>query len=230
MECLVKAASRPAFRQRFVAAFWASHPRSAPIRKALNEVLGQLKTGMHGLNVGAGSTDLHPLLINLDMVAGPGIDVRASSVNLPFRDEAFDLVMSQEVVEHVHDPFETLREMRRVLSPGGTLYLQVPFTIGYHPGPTDFWRFTREGILQMVRQAGFECHEVTLAVGPATGFYRIAVEFFATIAAWIWAGLYIPTKAALALLMYPIKWLDPLLSRSPQADRIAGGYFVICKR
>jgi SAM-dependent methyltransferase len=228
--CFVKPASRRSFRQRFVDSVWASHPRSIPIRKALIEVLGQLGSGRRGLNVGAGTTDLHPSLINLDITPGPAIHVRASSVNLPFPNGTFDVVLSQEVVEHVHDPFQTLREMRRVLRPGGTLYFQVPFIIGYHPGPTDYWRFTREGVVEVVKQAGFECGSVTMAVGPASGFHRIAVEFFATLAARAWAGLYIPTKAAFALLMYPIKWLDPLLSRSPEADRIAGGYFVICKR
>jgi len=69
-----------------------------------------------------------------------------------------------------------------------------------------------------------------MAVGPATGFHRIAVEFAATIAASICTRLYIPTKAAMALLLYPIKWLDPLLMKGPQGDRIAGGYVVICKR
>jgi SAM-dependent methyltransferase len=226
----VNSASRRSFRQRFVESVWAAHPKSVPIRKALNQVLGQLEGGKRGLNVGAGATDLHPSLINVDIVPGPAVHVRASSENLPFLDEVFDLVMSQEVAEHVQEPFQSLREMRRVLRKGGTLYFQVPFIIGYHPGPTDFWRFTREGIVEIVKQAGFECGPVTMAVGPASGFHRIAVEFFATLAAWIWAGLYIPTKAALALFMYPIKWLDPLLSRSPQADRIAGGYFVICKR
>src|SRR5437016_9973843 len=107
----------------------------------------------------------------MDLVPGPAVHVCASSENLPFRDEIFDLVMSQEVVEHVHEPFRTLREMRRVLRKGGTLYFQVPFIIGYHPGPTDFWRFTREGVVEIVKQAGFECGAVTMAVGPASGFH-----------------------------------------------------------
>lgn len=209
---------------------WATHNKSPQIQKALNQCLSRLALGGRGLNVGAGATDLHPSLVNIDVVPGPAIHVRASAMDLPFQDEAFDLVMSQEVVEHVNDPLRALCEMRRVLRKGGSLYFQVPFVIGYHPGPTDFWRFTREGALEIVRQAGFAVEQVGMAVGPATAFYRVAVEFLATALAGIWARLYIPVKVLLALLFYPTKWLDPVLSQSPQSDRIAGGYFVIARR
>ena len=227
---MVKSAPKRSFRERFVAAVWATHSRSPRIRESVNKVLGELRDGARGLNVGAGPTALHPAVVNLDIVPGPAIDVCAAAGSLPFPDEAFDLVMSQEVVEHVPDPFQALREMRRVLRRGGTLYFQVPFIIGYHPGPTDFWRFTKEGVSEIVSQAGFERPEVIVAVGPGTGFHRIAVEFFATFASALWAGLYFPVKAVTAILLYPIKWLDPVLNRSSQADRIPGGYLVICKR
>jgi SAM-dependent methyltransferase len=138
--------------------------------------------------------------------------------------------MSQEVLEHVRDPFQALREMSRVLKRGGILYCQVPFVIGYHPGPTDFWRFTKEGIAEMIGQAGLTCREVKMAVGPGTGFYRITVEFVALSAARFWAALYEPVKGVSALLFYPLKWLDPFLAGSPQADRIPGGYLAIASR
>jgi hypothetical protein len=123
-----------------------------------------------------------------------------------------------------------MREMRRVLKDGGILYCQVPFIIGYHPGPTDFWRFTKEGITEMIEQAGLTCREVKIAGGPGTGFCRVIVELVALSVARLWAVLYVPAKAFSALLFYPLKWLDPLLAASPQADRIAGGYLVIARR
>jgi SAM-dependent methyltransferase len=173
---------------------------------------------------------LHPALINLDLVPGPTVRVCASAELLPFPDAVFDLVLSQEVLEHVRDPFQAVREMKRVLKDGGILYLQVPFIIGYHPGPTDFWRFTKEGICEMVQQAGLTCRDLKMAVGPGTGFYRIVVEFTALSVARLWAVFYSPVKAISALLFYPLKWLDPFLEGSPQADRIPGGYLVIASR
>ena len=186
--------------------------------------------GARGLNVGAGSTKLHPDIINLDIALGPTTDVCASAECLPFQDGTFDLVLSQEVLEHVRDPFLAMREMKRVLKEGGWVYCQVPFIIGYHPGPADFWRFTREGIRALVEQAGLKCIQVTMGVGPGTGLYRIMVEFVATLMARFATALYIPTKGALAVAFYPLKWLDSILGKSSQADRVAGGYFVVASR
>ena len=50
----------------------------------------------------------------------------ASAEALPFDDERFDLVMLDNVLEHVEDREETLREARRVLVPGGLLYMVTP--------------------------------------------------------------------------------------------------------
>jgi SAM-dependent methyltransferase len=51
--------------------------------------------------------------------------VRADGMALPFRDGAFDLVLSHAVIEHVADAPRYLRECRRVLKPGGHLYLST---------------------------------------------------------------------------------------------------------
>jgi SAM-dependent methyltransferase len=164
------------------------------------------------------------------MKPAPLVDVVSPAELLPFDDGDFDFVMSQEVLEHVGDPLAVLREMCRVLRPGGLLYLQVPFIIGFHPDPSDYWRFTRQGIEEIASRAGFERVDVGIAVGPATGVYRIMVEFGAVTGALLSKRLYIPVKAALALCLFPMKWLDELLASSPEANRIAGGYYVIARR
>lgn len=49
--------------------------------------------------------------------------VNASALALPFEDDAFDKVLLFGVIEHVRDPHAVLSEVRRVLRPGGQLYL-----------------------------------------------------------------------------------------------------------
>ena len=218
------------WRQRFVHAVYATHNRSPQIIKALDKVLRSIRGGELGLNVGAGQTDLHSAVLNLDIVPGPFIDCCAQAEFLPFASESFSVVITQETLEHVREPFLAVREMYRVLKKDGVLYCQLPFIIGYHPGPTDYWRFSKEGIQELVEQAGFTCEEINVAVGPATGFYRIAVEFVASLMSRFWPGLYHLAKGGAALLLYPIKWLDPLLLKGKQADRIAGGYYVIAHK
>ena len=109
-------------------------------------------------------------------------------------------------------------------------YLQVPFTIGYHPGPTDFWRFTREGIVALA--------DIKRADLPRGGTGRRTLDWllphqrrrFAILGSLPFKRLYIPLKAAFSALLYPLKWLDVLTSRSPQSDRIAGGYYVLATK
>lgn len=221
---------KASLRSRFVNAVYATHNSSPAIKSAVTRCLARLNGQDTGLNVGAGSTRLHPKVLNLDLAPGPNIDCCASVEAIPFPDARFSLVLSQETLEHVRDPFRAVNEVYRVLKAGGTFYCQVPFIIGYHPGPTDFWRFSREGIRELVERAGFICEEIGVAVGPATGFYRILVEFFAVAASRAWKPLYIPIKGAAALFFYPVKWLDMLLLKSTQVDRIPGGYYVIARK
>jgi SAM-dependent methyltransferase len=55
------------------------------------------------------------------------VPVRASAEDpLPFDDASFDVVVAGELLEHVRDPHEVVRETRRVLRPGGTLVGSVP--------------------------------------------------------------------------------------------------------
>jgi SAM-dependent methyltransferase len=213
-------------RRRFIRKFWAGHNDSRSVRREIRSLMDGWKTG-RGLNVGCGDTRLDPRMVNVDLVPTPAAAVLADTLALPFMAGSFSLVVSQETVEHVADPFRAVREMARVLAPGGTLYLQAPFVIGYHPGPEDYWRFSRTGMRRLLEQAGLECQRVEQAVGAGTGYYRITVEFFGVLAARIAPGFYQPVKAFGSLVFYPLVWWNGFLSVGKQSDRIPGGYFAI---
>jgi SAM-dependent methyltransferase len=218
--------TRRSWRRRFVRRVYADHNDSPAVRETLAGLLEGLGAA-YGLNVGAGTERLDPRLFQVDLFVGSSIDCVARAERLPFAAGVFDLVVSQETIEHVPDPFGAVREMARVMKPGARLYLQVPFVIGYHPGPEDYWRFTRAGLETILRQAGIEPLSTGISVGGGTGFYRIAVEFIAGVAGRLWPVLYHPTKGAASLLCYPLKWFDGWLSHGAQRDRIAGGFLVV---
>jgi SAM-dependent methyltransferase len=213
-------------RKRFVRKFWAAHNDSPAVRGELHRQLEALNGG-RGLNAGCGDTRLDPRLVNFDLIRTSAVAVVGDVLALPFADGCFSLVISQESVEHVPDPFRAVREMARVLGVGGRLYLQAPFVIGYHPGPEDYWRFTRAGMRRLVEQAGLECVRIEQSVGAGTAFYRILVEFFAGLAARIAPAFYQPAKAAGSLIFFPLVWGNGILSVGKQSDRIPGGYFAI---
>ena len=52
--------------------------------------------------------------------------IRGDATRLPFADGAFDVVVTSEVLEHIHDDDAALRELSRVLAPGGTFAATVP--------------------------------------------------------------------------------------------------------
>jgi SAM-dependent methyltransferase len=57
--------------------------------------------------------------------------------NLTFRDESFDLVITQDVMEHVFDPAKAFTEIRRVLNPGGAHLFSVPLV--NKERPSEVW-------------------------------------------------------------------------------------------
>lgn len=64
----------------------------------------------------------------------PASTVVGDGMNLPFRDEAFDLVYSSNVIEHVPEPWRLADEALRVTRPGGTAYLSYTVWWGPHGG------------------------------------------------------------------------------------------------
>src|SRR5690348_7524984 len=58
------------------------------------------------------------------------LDLDVQNIALPTESE--DCVICLEVLEHVADPFAAARELVRIIKPGGTLLLTVPFLTSYH--------------------------------------------------------------------------------------------------
>lgn len=78
---------------------------------------------------------------------------------LPVPDESFDTVLCIAILEHCEDPVAMVKNIGRLLRPGGVAFFMAPFAyIDGHLSP-DYWRFGRDAYLLMARKAALEVLE-----------------------------------------------------------------------
>jgi SAM-dependent methyltransferase len=94
----------------------------------------------------------------VDFVVGRGAP-------LPVRDASLDFALCTQVLEHVPDPGLVLRELARVLRPGGILLLTAPFVWEQHEEPHDYHRFTGYGIAELAARAALAVESLEPAGG-----------------------------------------------------------------
>jgi len=97
--------------------------------------------------------------LRLDVASGTLAEAR-------FADASFDVAVMIDVIEHLADPLSVLRELARVVKPGGVLYLVTPdvdsLTARVLRGrwwglrPAHLYYFSERTLAEMLRKAGFE--------------------------------------------------------------------------
>ncbi len=107
----------------------------------------------------------------------PIVDVKADILNLPFPDNEFDIVFCNHVLEHIEDDIKAMKELFRVMKPGGMGIFQVPQELARektyedasmvtpedranHFGQYDHVRIYGKDYFNRLRSAGFKVHEV----------------------------------------------------------------------
>lgn len=75
--------------------------------------------------------------------------------HIPVADGRFDVVVFNQVMEHLPEPMLVLKELRRVLNHSGVLICTVPFYYEEHEQPYDFFRYTQFALKRMFTEAGF---------------------------------------------------------------------------
>ena len=94
------------------------------------------KKGQFNTNECAGKV----FYLNIDPQTKP--DFLADAKKIPVNKNYFDKVICSQLLEHVLDPIEVLKEIFRVLKPGGMLLMSAPFLYRIHPDPIDYARYT----------------------------------------------------------------------------------------
>ena len=94
-------------------------------------------------------------------------------------DRQFDIVIADNVWEHLLYPYRAARNVHSMLRPGGWFVNITPFMIRYHPIPTDCSRWTELGMSHFLEEAGFDRARIVTgswgnAVAVKANFYRWA--------------------------------------------------------
>jgi len=151
------------------------------------------------------------------------LDAIADLTALPFCDGAFEAVLHIVTIEHLPDPAAALREMARVLAPGGRMLVAAPHEWEVHQAPHDYFRFTRHGLEHLLAKAGLEIREMR----PVGGYFRLlarrllnGLQFFSGGVRWLW---FVPA----AMLMVPPALVLPFLDFLDRDRNFTLGY--ICR-
>lgn len=98
--------------------------------------------------------------VNLDDKTKPDISHDLEQP-LPVADASYDHVLLINVLEHIFNYRQLLAEAVRVVKPGGTVVIVVPFLFPIHPSPNDYWRFTAETLRKECALVGLTVEKLT---------------------------------------------------------------------
>ena len=181
-----------------------------------------------GLAVGGGPIRFHPTLVNLNVEPLENVDVVADAHHLPYADDSVGAIQCEAVLEHLENPFQAVREMYRVLRPGGEAYCVTPFLQSFHGYPNNFFNPTREGHRHLFGRAGFEVAEAEVCVGPSWMISSLLVEYVSLLIPV--RGLRAVAMIATQVVLLPLPLIDRLMNTSARAHILAATTYVYARK
>jgi SAM-dependent methyltransferase len=160
------------------------------------KLLKQLPSGHKILDIGAGEQPYREYCSHLDYNCqdfcqydgvGDSTGIQTSSFNIndidivsditeiPVENNSYDAILCTEVIEHVPNPIDAVKEMGRILKPGGTIIISSPFFSLSHFAPYHFYSGFNKYFYQHVFNSGFY---IKSCVAYGNYFEVIAQELF----------------------------------------------------
>lgn len=201
-----------------------------PWRRGLYREIERLNIAGRILDLGGSRTSGYHELIggdhridvaNIDDASG--LDLKFDLEGpFPIASGTYDAVLAFNVLEHIFNYRGLLGEALRVLKPGGSFVVGVPFLIQVHPSPNDHWRYTGQTLAGLLRASGFKNIEVkAIGNGPCTASVQLMSGIFSVA----------PVRAVCEYMAKGADWLIGRFVRSRKlADMYPLGYFVIARK
>jgi len=179
----------------------------------LKEHLGKGDASKTLIDLGAGPQRFKDLtskfnLISVDFYHQEGIDVVADiTKGLPFNNDSADIILLSNVLEHIPNPEQLIKECWRVLRTSGFIVGVVPFLIKVHQEPHDFLRYTP---FMLKRLLGEGC-EVKSLGNPRDVYLTASSQYFKKV-----------KKAKMAKFIHGL--LTRILPETVPDDKFTEGY------
>ncbi len=180
------------------------------------------------LNLGSGPRVIGADVTNVDMYQYPGVSVVADIMSLPFEANSVARIVSDNVLEHIKDPYRAVKEMHRVLEPGGLIYVSTPFLYPFHSSPADYNRWTMQGLKELTKD--FELVQGGNRAGPFSALTVYLNYFFSTLFSFGNAWLYWILVNVFMFLFFPIKLLDIIFNYWPRVENMAAVLYIVVRK
>ena len=180
------------------------------------------------LNIGSGPKSLRSDVIDVDIFPYLNVNLLADAGRLPLADHSVDAVICESLIEHLPEPAKLINEVYRILKPGGRIYFTVPFMIGFHSSPNDFYRWTDQGLMLLFKN--FNDIKVDAFYGPTSAMTFLVGEWLAILLSFNIKSLHnfwILVSMVMQIILKPLQLLDYLLVRYHHAKNIAYGFCLI---
>ncbi len=139
--------------------------------------------------------------------------------SIPVPDATYDAIVFTQVMEHLSEPGEVLKEFHRIGKNGCRIFYSAPLCSDEHEVPYDFYRYTQFGVRHLFSKAGFEVQDVHGMEGCAsTAAYhlkrmlsnipRSPKALGGTLHAWAVVGLIAALRPLLKLLTRQLEASD----------------------
>ena len=117
------------------------------------------------LNCGSRNTSLiDNRITHLDIFRYEVIDIIADASFLPFKENSFDAIFCQAMLEHVKNPFQLVQEFTKVFKEDGYVSVSVPFLFRFHDFSDHYFNTSTSGIQSLFSE--FQPIKTEVLLGP----------------------------------------------------------------
>ncbi len=179
-------------------------------------------------NIGSGPRVVAAGVVNIDVTKYPTVDIVADAGSIPLPDGSATRIISDNVFEHLKKPERAVAEMQRLLAPGGLAYIATPFLYPFHSSPSDYQRWTAQGLRELF--SNFEIVKTGVRAGPFSALNAWACHLCGFILSFGNPTLDSLFTNLSMFVLFPLKLPDLIFNHWPGAENVAAVLYMVVRK